>query len=162
MLSLNPFFFGFSGRFGGLVLPDLRDSLGHRPESAECHVVEVLYDGGEMALVSPSGAESASHRFRSSRDLASHRSNAAMHMQAAPPRLLGPRGGQRRFCTQKSSLSAVGTAASFSVPYLCGFSAQTFSGQPRNTRRYVLVADQAVVKTPLSSTVNWSCSALPL
>jgi len=65
-------------------------------------------------------------------------------------------------CTQKSGLSAVGSAASFSVPYLCGFSAQTFSGQPRNTRRYVLVADQAVVKTPLSSTVNWSCSALPL
>jgi hypothetical protein len=29
---------------------------------------------------------------------------------------------------QKSGLSAVGTAASFSVPYLCGFSAQTYSG----------------------------------
>jgi hypothetical protein len=33
------------------------------------------------------------------------------------------------YSCQKSGLSAVGTAASFSVPYLCGFSAQTFSGQ---------------------------------
>jgi hypothetical protein len=36
---------------------------------------------------------------------------------------------------QKFGLSAVGTAASFSVPYLCGFSEQTLSGQSRNTRR---------------------------
>jgi putative ABC transport system substrate-binding protein len=36
---------------------------------------------------------------------------------------------------QKSGLSAVGTAGSFSVPYLCGFSAQTCSGQSRKTRR---------------------------
>jgi hypothetical protein len=39
------------------------------------------------------------------------------------------------YSCQKSGLSAVGTAASFSVPYLCGFSAQTFSGQSRNMRR---------------------------
>jgi hypothetical protein len=46
--------------------------------------------------------------------------------EAAPPPLLGSRGGQRWFYScQKSGLSAVGTAASFSVPYLCGFSAQT-------------------------------------
>jgi hypothetical protein len=35
---------------------------------------------------------------------------------------------------QKSGLTAVGTAASFSVPYLYGFSAQTRSGQSRKTR----------------------------
>jgi hypothetical protein len=38
-------------------------------------------------------------------------------------------------CAQKSGLPAIGTVASFSVPYLCGFSAQTFSGQSRDTRR---------------------------
>ena len=46
------------------------------------------------------------------------------------------RNGHRWICnSQKSGLSAVGTAASFSVPYLCGFSAQTCSGQSRKTRR---------------------------
>jgi hypothetical protein len=38
-------------------------------------------------------------------------------------------------CRQKSGLTAVGTAASFSVPYRYGFSAQTRSGQSRKTRR---------------------------
>jgi hypothetical protein len=46
--------------------------------------------------------------------------------------LLGSRGGQRWFYScQKSGLSAVGTVASFLVPYLCAVSAQTFSGHTR-------------------------------
>lgn len=44
----------------------------------------------------------------------------------------GPRDAANR---QKSGLSAVGTAASFSVLYLCGFSAQACSGHSRKTRR---------------------------
>jgi hypothetical protein len=36
---------------------------------------------------------------------------------------------------QKSGLSAVGTAASFSVSYLCGFSAQTHSNGSPSARR---------------------------
>jgi hypothetical protein len=47
-----------------------------------------------------------------------------------------PRSGRVAFfATQKSGFSAVGTAGSFSVLYLCGFSAQTCSGQSRKTRR---------------------------
>src|SRR5580704_7061599 len=62
-------------------------------------------------------------------------------------------GGPRRNL-QKSGLSAVGTAASFSVPYLFGFSAQMLSAHSVTWGRYVMVAAHGVVKTFESSTVN--------
>jgi hypothetical protein len=46
------------------------------------------------------------------------------------------------------------------------FSVQAYSGHwatnGLNGRRYVTVADHGMVKTPSSSTVNWSCSPLLL
>src|SRR5215510_630081 len=64
---------------------------------------------------------------------------------------------------QKSGLAAIGT--SMSLPgYHARFSAQVSSFQsvgPSPPLRYVMVADQGVVKTFLSSTVNWSCRYLP-
>src|SRR5215467_10819204 len=65
---------------------------------------------------------------------------------------------------QKSGLSAVGTAGF--LPEDLRFSAQTYSNAPprpsrRGGRPYVMVADHGVVKTPSSSTVNWSCRCLP-
>ena len=63
---------------------------------------------------------------------------------------------------QKSGLSDVGTWASLSVPYLLGFSAQTFSSHSPTGRPYVTVADHGVVKTFGSSTVKRSWRCLPL
>src|SRR5438270_2573816 len=62
---------------------------------------------------------------------------------------------------QKSGVLAVGTCASSSVPYLFGFSAQTFSCHSPASFRYVTVADHGEVNTAGSSTVNRSCRCLP-
>ena len=61
---------------------------------------------------------------------------------------------------QKSGLSAFGIVASVPGNHWV-FSAQTNSSHSTNGRPYVMVADQGVVKTPSSSTVNWSCKYLP-
>jgi hypothetical protein len=62
---------------------------------------------------------------------------------------------------QKSGFSAVGTAEY--VPGChWGFSAQTSSNHSSKARRNVTVADQGVVKAPLSSTVSSICSPLSL
>jgi hypothetical protein len=65
------------------------------------------------------------------------------------------------YSTQKSGLSAAGIAE-----YVPGnhsvFSAQTSSRHSSKARRNVKVADQGIVKAPLSSTVRWICSPLPL
>ena len=65
---------------------------------------------------------------------------------------------------QKSGLSARGTSASF-PGYHWMFSAQACSDQSAAASSppapYVMVAVHGVVKTPLSSTVNWSCRYLP-
>src|SRR5215831_9130694 len=71
-------------------------------------------------------------------------------------------GGERSFVVrplsandaiQKSGLSAIGTAAF--LPAIASshvFSAQTTSRHASRPRRYVMVADHGIVKTPLSST----------
>lgn len=64
---------------------------------------------------------------------------------------------------QKSGLSAVGTAAALpAIANSCVLSAHTTSRHSSIPRRYVMVADHGIVKTPSSSTVNWSCRCLPL
>ena len=64
------------------------------------------------------------------------------------------------FIPQKSGFSAVGMCV-LSPPKLYGLSAQTYSTHGLFARRNVPAADHAMVRTLGSSTVNWSCNALP-
>ena len=63
--------------------------------------------------------------------------------------------------SQKSGLSACGRSIALPV-WSRVLSAQTNSGQTPSGRRYVILADQGVVNTPGSSTVNSSSSPGPL
>jgi hypothetical protein len=66
----------------------------------------------------------------------------------------GDREAVETLSTQKSGFSACGTALSFVMKVERKLSAQTVSSHSPEARRYVALADQGIVKTPGSSTVN--------